>query len=145
MNYSQYYLIPAEEIDKIEKIDEYSDKILPGNERWEIVVADTADSKLEQYVDMAIGFNNYEWDAWGFDFYWKGKAVVQLLFGENAEAGIDAEENYKKGSIQEMADLLKISSQKIEDILATEDVPDVEKFAELLDFPIMPVTAYDFE
>lgn len=142
MEYSEYYLIKPTEIDKIEKLVDKNTFDKEAEKKWTIVVS--KNSKIKKSVDIALYFRNHAYTAWEFELFEKGKSIASGRFGDNDEAGIHYEQNFLKGDVKHMASLLGVDAKALEKNLKDE-YPDVEVFAELVDFEIAPVTPYDLE
>ena len=147
MEYGDYYLVRPAEVGKLTKLPAKSRKLvemmtkgIKKTDKWIELPID--EPKLPKLVDVAVHFNNYEWSAWDFDVFAKGKCILSGCFGENGEAGIDESMNELDGDVAKAASLLAVDPKKLAKILDDEDM---EKFAKLVGFEILPITPTDLE
>jgi hypothetical protein len=140
MEFGQYVIIPLKDLAVAKKLVE-RERILP-DKKFVIILTD--EDKIIKKLPLALQFNNDEWSAWGFTLTKLGKHVASGVFGENEETGVDLESNSLDGDIGALAKMFGADKKKLDKILAG-DFPDIEKFAKLLGFPILPITPYDIE
>ena len=95
------------------------------------VIDGHTEKKLLKSFDWLLRVWDAEGGAWGFDLYVKGKMVTQAIYGENAEWGIDEDDNGFDGDIDESATLLGTTKKKLEKCL---DESGVEKFCKAVGF-----------
>jgi hypothetical protein len=142
MEFAQYVVIPAKDRAIAAKLVE-KERIFSGpKERFALVLTDKP--KVIAKLPLALSFNNDEWAAWGFELTKLGKTVAAGLFGENAETGVDLEDNFLEGDIGALAAAFGVNRKKLDKLLAP-DFPDVEKFANLLGFGVLPITPFDVD
>jgi hypothetical protein len=147
MEFGDYWLVRPTEIKKLSKLKPKSRALLKklgklggGKERWVPLPLD--DGNVAKVVDVALHFNNYEWSAWDFDVYAKGKCVLSVCFGENDECGISEDMNGVQGSVEKAAAVLDIDPKKLAKVVESEDM---EKLAKLVGFDVLPITPTDIE
>jgi hypothetical protein len=146
MEFGAYYLVRPGEIKKlaklatVKKLGKLVDAKSKKKERWIPIPVD--DDKLPKLVDLALHFNNYEYSAWDFDVFVKGKNILSVCFGENDECGISEDMNGIAGKVDKAADALDVDPKKLQKILDDEDM---EKLAKLVGFDVIPITPTDFE
>lgn len=157
MEYSAYYVIPTKEVDKLSSLppismqvdDEALENIqlveLGPDKKWFIwVPEEEEDETIPQKVDVALYFENHEWASWQFRLYYQGKDIASGCFGENDESGVSLEDNYFNGDLKHVAEILQVDETNLKKILTAKE-PNVEHFAELIGFEIIPVTPNDLQ
>jgi hypothetical protein len=150
MEFGDYWLVRPSEIKKLSKLKKAKSRAIIAKigkmisakkkERW--VPIPLADDQMEKLFDVVLHFNNYEWSAWDFDVYSKGKKVLSVCFGENDECGISEDMNGIDGSVEKAAAALDVNPKKLKTVLEAEDM---EKLAKLVGFDVLPITPTDLE
>jgi hypothetical protein len=142
MEFGQYVVIPAKDLPLVAKLVEPKRIVADAKQPFALVLTDK--EKIIAKLPLALQFNNDEWSAWGFTLTKLGKHVVSGVFGENAETGVDLEDNGIEGDVGAIATMFGVDKKKLDKLLAGE-FPDVEKFAKLLGFAVLPITPYDID
>ncbi len=90
-----------------------------------------APKKLAKQFEWMLGVWDAEGSAWGFDLWIDGKVLASATYGENAEWGIDEDQNGFEGDVAATAKALGMTKKKLEKFL---DEDGVEKFCKAVGF-----------
>jgi hypothetical protein len=149
MEFGDYWLVRPSELPKLSKLKASTratikklGKLTSPNAKEKWIPLPLSDDKIPKVVDVALHFNNYEWSAWDFDVFAKGKPLLSVCFGENDECGISEDMNGIDGSVPDAAAALGVDAKKLAKVLDSEDM---EKLAKLVGFDVLPITPNDIE
>ncbi len=132
--HSEYYLIKPDELVKIQSLlGRHSIIDNKASKKWLIIVVDTEETHIHEYVKFAIYFKNHKGNGWGFDFYHRRRWVCGVLDSK--------EESYRAGNFKKMASLLELKTNAVEKLFNSEH-PEAKFFAKIMGFEIIRSNAF---
>lgn len=128
MEYTEYYITKDTAVSVQEQLKKVATSALIDDyEKGSAFVPFVLYSERSNFLEgwnWLLKIFDAEGSAWGFTLYASGKQLMNAVYGENAEWGIDLSDNVQEGDLEEAAKVLKVEKDKLETCLNADGVED---------------------